>query len=76
MDICPWLDDENVVFGKVTSGKILLNIIKMFGSKSGEVNKLVEITDCGEADWTEAEDKSKGPSRSAQSPQEAIVKSN
>ena len=50
-------------------------MIENCGEKSGEVRKLVEITDCGEADWTEAEDKSKGPSRSAQNPQEAIVKS-
>jgi len=44
----PWLNGHHVVFGKLTSGEEILDMIEKCGSQSGATTEPVEIVDCGE----------------------------
>jgi cyclophilin family peptidyl-prolyl cis-trans isomerase len=44
----PWLDGAHVVFGKVTSGLDVIDLIEGVGSQSGATSKVVTVADCGE----------------------------
>ncbi|ORZ30015.1 cyclophilin-like domain-containing protein [Catenaria anguillulae PL171] len=46
----PWLDGRHVVFGKITEGEKVLDLIEAVGSESGRTTKKVEIVDAGELD--------------------------
>ena len=45
---CDWLDGKHVVFGRVTEeGHDFLDTLESVGTKSGKIEKTVEIVDCG-----------------------------
>ena len=44
---CPWLDNKHVVFGKVKSGKEVVDAIQNVGSESGKPKNKVVISNCG-----------------------------
>ena len=43
----PHLEEEFVVFGKVTQGMDVLNVIEKHGSRFGVTNKTIQISSCG-----------------------------
>lgn len=44
---CKWLDGKHVVFGRVSKGLQVLDIIERMGSKEGELQRPVRISQCG-----------------------------
>ncbi|CAF1322053.1 unnamed protein product [Adineta ricciae] len=44
----PWLDGKHVVFGEVVDGLDTVKKIEALGSQSGQTQKKITITDCGE----------------------------
>lgn len=44
---CSWLDEKHVVFGKLISGKEVMDKVKAVGSSSGSTRVPVMITSCG-----------------------------
>ncbi|CAL9064009.1 unnamed protein product [Musa banksii] len=44
----PWLDGEQVVFGRVVAGMTVVKAIDFMGSMSGETKTDVLIADCGQ----------------------------
>jgi hypothetical protein len=45
---CCWLAGKHVVFGEVTSGTELVQLMESLGSSEGETSKKVVISNCGE----------------------------
>ncbi|BBN01015.1 hypothetical protein MPTK1_2g03940 [Marchantia polymorpha subsp. ruderalis] len=45
---CSSLDGRHVVFGRVVSGKDVLDQLEALGSKEGTTSKQIKITDCGQ----------------------------
>jgi cyclophilin family peptidyl-prolyl cis-trans isomerase len=43
-----WLDGKHVVFGKVLTGKKVIDAVEKLGSSSGTTTKVVTIADSGE----------------------------
>ncbi|CAL9147343.1 unnamed protein product [Musa hybrid cultivar] len=48
MEKAPWLDGEQVVFGRVVAGMSVVKAIDLMGSMSGETKTEVLIADCGQ----------------------------
>ncbi|CAL9190594.1 unnamed protein product [Musa hybrid cultivar] len=48
MEKAPWLDGEQVVFGRVVAGVSVVKAIDLMGSMSGETKTEVLIADCGQ----------------------------
>jgi cyclophilin family peptidyl-prolyl cis-trans isomerase len=46
--LTPWLDGKHVVFGQVTEGMDVLQVMEANGSGSGAPKQKVVITDCGQ----------------------------
>ena len=47
--LCPWLDEHNVIFGRVIEGNEFVHMIEGYGKpKSGIVDLRLKISDCGE----------------------------
>ena len=44
---CPWLDNHNVVFGRVVKGMKIVKEIEQYGSEKGEPKAVVKIHNCG-----------------------------
>lgn len=44
----PWLNNNHVVFGQITSGSDILKKIEECGSNSGKTSSLISIADCGQ----------------------------
>ncbi len=44
---CPWLDGAHTVFGEVVKGTDLVKLMEKQGSQSGNVKKVVQVTNCG-----------------------------
>ncbi|THU63733.1 hypothetical protein C4D60_Mb01t18940 [Musa balbisiana] len=47
MEKAPWLDGEQVVFGRVVAGMTVVKAIDLMGSMSGDTKTEVLIADCG-----------------------------
>ncbi|KAJ2961776.1 hypothetical protein NQZ79_g3038 [Umbelopsis isabellina] len=47
-DKTPWLDGNHTVFGQLTEGQEVLDLIESYGSQSGAPLAKVDIVDCGE----------------------------
>lgn len=45
---CNWLDGKHVVFGKVSKGYEIVEMMEKFGTDGGQTTAKVVITDCGE----------------------------
>lgn len=45
---CPWLDGKHVVFGKITEGMDLLQLVEKYGTNSGRTRAEIKVEDCGE----------------------------
>lgn len=45
---CPWLDEKNVVFGRVKDGWHVLDAIECEGTNNGRPTRSVIISDCGQ----------------------------
>jgi len=45
---CPWLDETNVVFGKVKEGfEVVKVLVDLYGTHSGKPKGKIIISDCG-----------------------------
>ncbi|KAI8381017.1 peptidyl-prolyl cis-trans isomerase cyp5 [Radiomyces spectabilis] len=47
-DKTPWLNGAHTVFGEITEGKEVLQVLESHGSGSGMVDTDIKIVDCGE----------------------------
>eukprot|EP00917_Polyrhabdina_sp_WS-2016_P000111 GHVP01000198.1.p1 GENE.GHVP01000198.1~~GHVP01000198.1.p1 ORF type:complete len:167 (+),score=20.45 GHVP01000198.1:1152-1652(+) len=47
-DATPWLNGKHVVFGQVTDGMKVLDMMESAGSESGKTAGLLQISDCGQ----------------------------
>lgn len=46
--VCPWLDGNHCVFGKVTSGMDVVKKIESYGTQSGSPTAKLVISKCGQ----------------------------
>lgn len=44
---CEWLNGKHVVFGKVSKGMQVLDVLELMGSEQGRTIRPVQISDCG-----------------------------
>ncbi|KAI7883419.1 peptidyl-prolyl cis-trans isomerase cyp5 [Lichtheimia hyalospora FSU 10163] len=47
-DKTPWLDGNHTVFGQISEGNEVLDILEQYGSPTGRPAAKIEIVDCGE----------------------------
>lgn len=47
-DKTPWLDGNHTVFGQISEGNEVLDLLEQYGSQTGRPLGKIEIVDCGE----------------------------